>query len=94
VFALYPRTTEVPNEEARALGKMRILDETGDTTIEWTVDDDEALRRAETLFRQQMNARQMAFSRPAQGTVEDADRIFAFDPNAEEIIWVRPIQGG
>jgi len=76
------------------VGKMRVLDETGDTTIEWTVDDDEALRRAEALFRQQMNARQMAFSRPEQGTVEDAERIFTFDPNAEEIIWVRPIQGG
>ena len=76
------------------MGKMRILDETGDTTIEWTVDDDKALQRAEALFRQKLNARQMAFSRPAQGTVEDAERIFTFDPNAEEIIWVRPIQGG
>ena len=94
VFALHLGATEVPNEEARTLGTMRILDETGDTTIEWTVDDDEALRRAEALFRQQMNARQMAFARPAHGTVEDADRIFSFDPNAEEIIWVRPIQGG
>ena len=76
------------------MGKMRILDHTGDTTIEWTVDDDRALAYAEEVFRRQINHRQMAFSRPARATVEDAERIFSFDPHAEEILWVRPIQGG
>ena len=74
--------------------RMRILDHTGDTVVEWTVDDEEAVERAAAIFRQQINDRQLAFSRPAHGTVEDAERIFTFDRNAEEILWVRPIQGG
>jgi hypothetical protein len=76
------------------MGTMRILDETGDTTIEWTLDDDQAMRHAEALFRQQLAQRQIAFARPARGTVEEAERVFSFDPSAEEILWVRPIQGG
>jgi hypothetical protein len=76
------------------MGKMRILDKTGDTTVEWTTDDDSAVKQAEALFRNKLLERQLAFARSVGGTVEDAERIFSFDPNAEEIIWVRPIQGG
>ena len=36
----------------------------------------------------------MAFARPLGAPVEQAERIRSFDPSAEEIIWVRPIQGG
>ena len=37
-------------------------------------------------FRQQV---------PQEGApASEAERIHAFDPSAEEIIWVRPIQGG
>ena len=73
------------------MDKMRILDRTGDTTIEGTVDDDQALAYAEEVFRRQINNRQMAFSRPARATVENNERIFSFDPLAEENLWVRPI---
>jgi len=76
------------------MGKMRILDESGDTTIEWDVDDDSTVRHAEDTFRWQIRNRQMAFARPARASIEEAERVYSFDPTVEEILWVRPIQGG
>jgi hypothetical protein len=76
------------------MGTMRILDETGDTTLEWTLDDTEALARAEKLFRKLIGERQMAFGRNVGTGVEEAERLYSFDPELEEILWVRPIQGG
>jgi hypothetical protein len=76
------------------MGKMMILDVTGDSVVEWNLDDVAAIQRAEATFRDQLLARQMAFDRPENATAEEAERIYAFDPGAEEIIWVRPIQGG
>ena len=76
------------------MGKMRILDATGDTVIEWTADSDVLIREAEAIFAQKIFERQMAFARPAGAAVEEAERVYAFDPGAEEIIWVRPVQGG
>ena len=76
------------------MGTMRILDETGDTMVRWRTDDAATLERAEAVFGQLSRRRQLAFARPEGATAEDAERIYAFDPTAEEIIWVRPIAGG
>jgi hypothetical protein len=73
---------------------MRILDHTGDTVVTWSVEEAATLERAEAVFEQQMRAKKMAFARPEGAFVDAAERIHAFDPNAAEIIWVRPIQGG
>jgi predicted dinucleotide-binding enzyme len=76
------------------MGTMRILDKTGDTTMEWAVDDDEATARAKRLFEQLIGQRQMAFGRRAADRIEQAERLYSFNPELEEILWVRPIQGG
>ena len=76
------------------MGMMRILDRTGDSVIEWDLDNEWAVQQAEAIFREKLLARHLAFARPEGATAEEAERIFSFDPNAEEIIWVRPIQGG
>jgi hypothetical protein len=77
------------------MGKLRVLDSTGDTVLDWDVDDNEAVREAELLFRRLVDdERRMAFARPAGGTAADAELIRAFDPSAEEILMVKPIQGG
>jgi hypothetical protein len=76
------------------VGTMRIIDRTGDSTVEWDLDDKATVERAEELFRQLIGQRQMAFGRPAGATVEEAERLYAFAPESEEILWVRPIQGG
>ena len=76
------------------MGRMRILDRTGDSVVEWQIDDQRAVQQAESIFKEKLLARHIAFARPQGATHEEAERIFSFDPNAEEIIWVRPIQGG
>lgn len=76
------------------MGKMRILDSTGDTLVDWDVDDEAAVRQAEELFAQLMLERKIPFARPAGAAAEEAEQIKTFDPSVEEIIWVRPIAGG
>jgi hypothetical protein len=76
------------------MGTMRILDSTGDTAVTWDLDDDTAVAAAEAIFEREAGQSKMAFARPLGAPVEQAERIRSFDPSAEEIIWVRPIQGG
>jgi hypothetical protein len=76
------------------MGLMRIIDETGDTVVTWGPDDPATIAEAAAIFRRLDLERRMAFARPAGAPASEAERIHAFDPHAEEIIWVRPIQGG
>jgi hypothetical protein len=76
------------------MGTMRILDSTGDTLVDWAIDDEAAVREAEDLFARLSSERRIPFARPPGCTAEDAERITEFDPGLEEIIWVRPIAGG
>jgi hypothetical protein len=76
------------------VGAMRIIDSTGDSTVEWDLYDEATVDRAQELFRQLIGQRQIAFGRPAGAPVEEAERLYAFAPESEEILWVRPIQGG
>ncbi len=76
------------------MGTMRILDSTGDTLVSWEIDDETAVREAEELFCRLEAERRIPFARPAGAAARDAEQIRAFDPDLEEIIWVRPIAGG
>ena len=76
------------------MGTMRILDHSGDSTVTWDLDDEPAVRAAEELFERLAAESKMAFARPVGAPAEEAERITRFDPTVEEIIWVRPIQGG
>lgn len=77
------------------MGKLRVLDSTGDTVVAWAPEDTHAVQEAEALFRTLVaEERRMAFARRADSTAEDAVQIRTFDPLADEIIMVRPIQGG
>ena len=76
------------------MGTMRILDRSGDTAVTWELDDTTAVRAAEELFERLAAVSKMAFARRPGAPAEEAERIKHFDPSAEEIIWVRPIQGG
>jgi hypothetical protein len=74
---------------------MRVLDSTGDTAVTWDIEDEEAIRTAEAHFRRLLeNERRMAFARHAGANADEAELIRAFDPTADEILMVRPIQGG
>ena len=76
------------------MGTMRILDSTGDTLVDWEIDDQAAVREAEELFARLSAERRIPFARASGTIAEDAERIRTFDPGLEEIIWVRPIAGG
>jgi hypothetical protein len=76
------------------MGTMRILDHSGDTAVTWDLDDEATVRAAEELFERLSAESKMAFARPPGAPAEEAERIKRFDPAAEEIIWVRPVQGG
>ncbi len=76
------------------MGVMRILDHTGDRQVSWNVTDPASVRAAEQIFARQVRLRGLAFARPAGGTATEATLMRRFDPAAEELIWVRPIQGG
>jgi hypothetical protein len=76
------------------MGTMRILDHSGDTAVAWDLDDEATVRAAEELFARLSAECKMAFARPPGAPAEEAERIRRFDPAAEEIIWVRPVQGG
>jgi hypothetical protein len=83
-----------PPPKGATMGTMRILDQSGDTAVIWDLDDEATLRAAEEIFEREAAQAKMAFARPLGAPVEQAERIRSFDPTAEEIIWVRPIQGG
>ena len=76
------------------MGTMRILDETGDTMVTWSLEDAAALERAGDLFEVELAKGNLAFSIPPGGRDRDAARVTRFDPGADEIVWVRSVAGG
>jgi len=76
------------------MGVMRIVDWTGDSAITWAVDDPVSIAEAEVVFARLVGERKIPFARAAGAPASDAERISAFDPALDEIVWVRPIAGG
>ncbi len=76
------------------MGTMRIIDHTGDTIVDWRPDDPTSVDEAEAIFKRLRAERQMPFGRAAGAPASDAALLRAFDPTLEEIVWVRPVQGG
>jgi hypothetical protein len=74
------------------MGLLRVLCGRGDVKIGWELDEAEAVREAERIFRENA-ARGYAAFRVDAG-VAGAVRIDAFDPTAQEIIQVPRIVGG
>jgi hypothetical protein len=76
------------------MGTMRILDHSGDTTVAWSVDDPESVAHAARVFDRLTRECKIPFARAAGAPATDAERVRAFDPAADEIVWVRPVAGG
>lgn len=76
------------------MGKMRLLDATGDTVVEWSETDAETVAAAAQVFLEQQAEHKLAFARRAGAPASEAELARAFDPSVEEIIWVRPVAGG
>ena len=76
------------------MGVLRVLDSSGDTAIAWDADVGDTVAEAEAAFEAMLAARRMAFGRAAGAPPDDAVLLRRFDSSLEEIIVVRPLQGG
>jgi len=77
------------------MGTMSIPDHTGHRAVSWRADDPASVAAVEREFRALVDQRLVPFRRLAtlqKGS--DYEQIRTFDPTAEEIMWVRPLQGG
>lgn len=72
------------------MGKLRILNESGDREVPWTAEDTESIRTAEASFFEHQRQGSAAFAKTGNGH----ELIKSFDPDAEEILIVRPLIGG
>ena len=75
------------------MGVMRILDETGDTTISWSVDDAASVEHAAGVFARE-RCRRLPVGRRAGQPAGQAWLVTEFDPALEEIIWTQPVVAG
>ena len=73
------------------MGTMAIPDRTGHREIRWSCDDQTSVAEAEALFAELRIERLVPFARTG---LDDFHQAQAFDPRADEIVWVRPLQGG
>lgn len=74
------------------MGRMQILDSNGHTEITWDpVDEAESLIAA-TRFTHLRASGYFPFARWSGD--KESVAIREFDPHVEEILWVRPLQGG
>lgn len=75
------------------MGRMYILDDTGHTALAWDAGDEAAVREVREEFDRLIARGYAAFERQ-EGATAFERRLESFDPQAGEILWVRPIVGG
>lgn len=73
------------------MGTMAIPDHTGHTVVAWHTDDPVTIGRARDHFGSLRAERLVPFGR--RGSAE-FEQLREFDVDADEIMWVRPLQGG
>lgn len=73
------------------MGTMLIPDHTGHTAISWQRGDTTSEMLAAERFNELRILRLQPFAREA---ADQYVQLTSFDPAAEEILWVRPLQGG
>lgn len=73
------------------MGTMLIPDQTGHSTLQWDLRDPATTAAAEERFEALLAQRLQPFRRVG---VQDYEPLRGFAPEADEILWVRPLQGG
>ena len=74
------------------MGTMAIPDHTGHTSVTWRSDDPGSVQLAERTFTELTDRRLVPFAR--RTPTGDFAQIRGFEPEVDEIVWVRPLQGG
>ena len=72
------------------MGKLRVLNKTGDREIPWTAEDTVSLQTAEEAFFEHQKHGFAAFAKINGGH----ELIRSFDADAEEILVIGPLAGG
>lgn len=73
------------------MGTMSIPDRTGHTEVRWHADDPTAVARARDRFTALRAERLVPFGRSGR---DEFEQLREFDAATDEIMWVRPLQGG
>lgn len=88
-----PRKAEALEATERAgMGEMQFLNETGHSTLAWSPTDEASTEIAEAEFEKLLHEGYVAFQR--EHREKEATRVDSFNPSADEILWLRPLQGG
>jgi hypothetical protein len=75
------------------MGSMAVMGRSGDTKVIWSADNEDEVANARRTFDDLVTKRGFAaFAVGARGN--KTDRVREFDPTAEKIIIVPPMQGG
>jgi hypothetical protein len=80
-----------PELEVR-MGTMAIPDHTGHTSVAWRPDDLASVAVAERTFATLADQRLVPFARRAPD--DEFEQVRRFEAELDEIVWVRPLQGG
>ena len=78
--------------EAKVRHQMSVLNEEGDTKIEWDTDNKDEVKQAERTFKELTKKGYKAFEMCEEGN--KGEEMEEFDKEAERIIFVPPMAGG
>lgn len=73
-------------------GEMRVMDQTGDTKVEWNKDNVEEVAAARATFDALRKKDYLAYTMAAGG--QKGEVIREFDPSAQKIILAKRMVGG
>ena len=72
--------------------ELRVMDETGDTKLIWSADNQAEVDAARDMFKSLKKKNYIAYSVKDNG--KKGDIIHRFEPDLEKIIMIPPIVGG
>ncbi len=74
------------------MGMMHVLNRTGHQTLTWDEADVSSVEDALKEYAALREQGYVAFKKELGK--EDVQRLDAFDPGADEILWLKPLRGG
>ena len=75
------------------MGVMYVLNQTGHGEVAWDMSDTGSVALAEREFKSLSSKGYSAFVRPEPSS-QEMFRVNSFSPDADEILWVKPLVGG
>lgn len=92
ILAENPVIRRLAEEAIEVTGSLCVLDESGDSRMQWDKNDPQQVAAAEARFNELRAKRYLAYKVDAKGG--QGEVIDKFDPDAERIIMHQPMVGG